>query len=73
MEQIQPSTPQILPLFEPPTFASVLASRLAQVKFTLAVQDEGADFTVVDRKKKKESTERHESKQQLQRGTGVYI
>ena len=39
-----------------------------------AVQNEEADFTVVDRKKKrKASRERHESKQQAQRETGVNI
>ena len=39
-----------------------------------AVQNDKADFTVVDRKKKRKvSTERHESKQQAQRGTGVNI
>ena len=38
------------------------------------MQNEEADFTVVDRKKKiKVSRERHESKQQAQRGTGVNI
>ena len=38
------------------------------------MQDEGADFTVVDRKKmRKGITERHESKKQALRGTGVNI
>ena len=38
------------------------------------LQNEEADFTVVDRKKKRKvSTERHESKQQTQRGAGVNI
>ena len=37
-----------------------------------AVQNEEADFTVVDRRKKiKVSRERHESKQQAQRGTSI--
>ena len=57
-----------------PTFASVLGSRPEQPQSALAVRDEIADFTVVDRKKmRKGSTEAHESKQQALRGTGVNI
>ena len=60
---IQPSIPSLPP---PPTaasFASVLESRIEQPQSALAVQDGGADFTVVDRKKtRKGSTVRHESK-----------
>ena len=43
-----------------------------QPQSVLAVQNGGADFTVVDRKQMIQGTEeRHESKQQALRGTGV--
>ena len=52
----------------------VLRGRTDKPQSASAVQNEEADFTVVDRKKKrKESRERHESKQQAQRGTRVNI
>ena len=71
---IQPSTPPLPPPDVAPTFASVLGSRPEQPQSALAVRDEIADFTVVDRKKmRKGSTEAHESKQQALRGTGVNI
>ena len=45
-----------------------------QPQSALAVEDGGADLTIVDIKKmRKGTTERHESKQQAPRGTGVNI
>ena len=52
----------------------MLGSRADQPQSALAVQNEGADFTVVDRKRKRKlSTERHLSKLQAERRTGVNI
>ena len=65
-----PSPPPIHP--SSPTFDSVLGCRADKPQSASAVQNEDADFTVVDRKKKV-STERHERKQQAQRGTGENI
>ena len=71
---IQPSTSPLPPTPAFPTFASVLRSKADQPQSPVAVKNEGADFTVIDRKKnRKVSTERPESKQQAQRGTGVNI
>ena len=68
---IQPPTYPLPPPPASPTFA-VLGSREDHPQSVLAVQNEGADFTVVDRKtKRKVSTDRNESK--AQRGTGVTI
>ena len=66
---IQP--PQPPPPLASPMFASVLGSRADQPQSALAVQNEEADFTVVNRKKKRKvSTETHESKQQAERNWG---
>ena len=71
---IQPPPSPLLPHPSSPTFANVLGGRADKPQSAAAVQNEEADFTVVDRKKKiKVSKERHESKQQAQRGTGVNI
>ena len=52
----------------------MVGSRQEQSQSTLAVQDGGADFTVIDRKKmRKGTTQRSGSKQQALRGTGVNI
>ena len=70
----QPSTPLLPPSPTAPSFASVVGSRQEQSQSTLAVQDGGADFTVVDRKKMRKGTrERSGSKQHALRGTGVNI
>ena len=70
----QPSTPPLPPSPTAPSFASVVGSRQESSQFSVAVQDGGADFTVVDNKKmRKGITERSESKQQALRGTGVNI
>ena len=62
------------PTASSPTFASVLGGRADKPQSEPAVQNEEADFTVVERKKKRKVfTERHESKQQAQKGTGVNI
>ena len=55
-----------------PSFASVVGSGQEQPQSAPAVQNEGADFTVVNRKKmRKGTTERLESKQHALRGTGA--
>ena len=70
----QPSTPPLPPSPTAPSFASVVGNRQEQSQSTLAVQDGGADFTVVGRKKmRKGITESSGSKQQALRGTGVNI
>ena len=62
----QPSTPPLPPSPTAPSFVSVVRSRQEQSQSTLAVQDGGADFMVVDRKEmKKGTTERSRSKQQF--------
>ena len=56
------------------TFACVLGGRADKPQSAPAVQNEEADFTLVDRKRKRKvSRERHESKQQAKRGTWVNI
>ena len=70
----EPSTPPLPPSTTAPSFASVVGSRQETSQSTLVVQDGGADFTVVDRKKmRKGTTERSGSKLQALRGTGVNI
>ena len=70
----QPSTPPLPPSPTAPSFANVVGSRQEQSQSTLAVPDDGADFTVVDRQKiRNGTTERSGSKQQALRGTGVNI
>ena len=48
---IQPSTPPLPTPPAAPSFASVIGSRPEQPQSVLAVQDGGADFTIVYRKK----------------------
>ena len=60
---------QLPPPLASPTFASVLGSRTVQSQSALAMQNDGADLTVVDidrKEKRTVSTERHKSKQQAQ-------
>ena len=52
----QPSIPPLLPSHTASSFASVVGSRQEQSQSTLAMQDGGADFTVVDRKKMRKGT-----------------
>ena len=57
-----------------PQVCQCVRDRADHPQSALSGQNEGAAFTVVDRKKKRKvSTERSESKQQAQRGTGVNI
>ena len=68
---IQPSTPPLPRPSAAASFTSVLGRVQEQSQSALPVQDGGADFTVVDRKKmRKGTTERHERKQQALRGMG---
>ena len=71
---IQPSTLTLPPHPAAPSFARVVGSRQDQPQSALEVHDGTADFTVVDRKKKRKgTTERHENKQQALRKMGVNI
>ena len=55
---MQPSPSPLPPHSSSPTFASVLGGRADKPQFAPAVQNEEADFTVVDRKKKERYLER---------------
>ena len=69
-----PPPSPIPPYPSSPTFAKVLGGIADNPQSPPAVQNEEGDFTVVDRKKKRQvSTERQESKQHAKRGTLVNI